>query len=365
MEKVHIDSVVIGGGIVGQSVAAELSKKFSCVLLEKNARLIEETSSRNSGVVHSGVYYPNSSAKNKYCILGKEKLYEYCKDKDVNVRKTGKYIVSSKSNINKFEDLIKKCIEKNIPHEEISIVELKKIYPSIQSDYVLHIKDSGIVDVHDLSRSLEQDFLRNNGSIQLGAWAKKVFKKGNRFEVLVEMQNESYIIETNILIFSLGLRTPEFFKAQDELDIEKYLIPMKFYIGHYYKCKNFDNFKHLIYPIPEKNSLGIHICFNLYDNYITFGPDAELIEYPDISLNKFGEDLEEKFYSAISSYIPSIRDYHINPDYVGIRPKIESQDFQIIDESTHNHKNCIVLNGIESPGLTSSIAIGQEIANRF
>ena len=365
MEKVNIQSVVVGGGIVGQAIAYEVSKRFECALVEKNNYLINETSSRNSGVIHSGVYYGSDTNKNLFCLDGKVRMYEFCKKNNVKHKMTGKYIVSSRENLQKHNELVMKCVDKGIPFEEVSNSIVNNTYPSVICENILFIKDSGIVDVHSLSDCLEYKFIENSGLVQKHSELLEIERDSNGYLLTIKGPDQIFKIQTEILILAMGLHTEKFFSKTNSLDLGNFFEPLRYLIGRYYKCKNFDNFKHLIYPIPEKDSLGIHICFNLYDDYITFGPDAEEIKNINSPEKLFNCELEEKFYKNIETYIPNIRQHELQPDYYGIRPKLSDQDFKIFDIDDHGCEGLIALHGIESPGLTSSLSLGHHIASKL
>ncbi len=365
METVNIKSVVVGGGIVGQAIAYEVSRKFDCALIEKNKNFINETSSRNSGVIHSGVYYDHDANKNFFCLDGKERMYEFCKKNNVQHKMTGKYIVSSKENLQKHNGLVKKCSDKGIPFEEVSNSIVNNIYPSVICENILYIKDSGIVDVHSLSDCLEYKLNENGGLIQKQSELIEIEQNSDGYLLTVNGPDQKFKIKTEILILAMGLHTEKFFSRTNSLDLGNFFEPLRYMIGRYYKCKNFDNFKHLIYPIPGKDSLGIHICFNLYDDYITFGPDAEEIQNINSPEKLFDIETEEKFLKNIETYIPKIRQHKLQPDYYGIRPKLPDQDFRIFDREDHGFEGLFALHGIESPGLTSSLSLGHYIANKI
>lgn len=367
LEKIYTDTLIVGGGIVGLALASEISKHQDAVLIEKNFQLIEETSSRNSGVIHSGIYYPQESLKEQHCIEGNRMLYEHCKAFDIRHQKCGKFIVANKNQLDELDHLMNLCNLKGIKYRSLSALDHKK-YKSLSFTEGIELDSSGIVDVHDFADSLEFIARENDCQISTRTKAESFEIRKNNFETLVNCEGHEFIIQSSSLIFSMGLNTSRFFEQKDLQFLKKFIPDNKFFIGHYYKSKNFDNFDKLIYPIPEKHSLGIHITFNTNDaTYITFGPDAYEIEEPSYKLNKFSQDLKESFYHAIEKYLPSIRDHSLESDYVGIRPKIMENDsfndFKILDKKLHSIENLYVLHGIESPGLTSCLSIARSISN--
>ena len=181
LEKVYIDSLVVGGGIVGLSIANEISKFKKSILIEKNKYLLSETSSRNSGVIHSGIYYPKNSLKDYHCRNGNELLYKYCKDNNINHKKTGKFIICNNDQKKRFYDLLKLGTKKNLAIREFSIQELQKIYPSLQSDLCMFIEDSGILDVHELACRLEFSIQEKYSLISLETELINIKKKTRIF----------------------------------------------------------------------------------------------------------------------------------------------------------------------------------------
>ena len=362
-EIVNTECLVVGGGIVGLATAFNISQTQKCIVIEKDKFLISQTSSRNSGVIHSGIYYPVNSKKNYFCIKGKKILYETCKKNNIEHRMTGKFIISQSNELEKLESLLKLAELKGITVKEVSSSTISNLYPSIKCKHAIYIEDSGIIDVHSLSDYLENQIILNHGLISKQTMLKDLIEKDGYFFSTVEQNNEEYIIKSKSLVLASGLSTNSLLSSSSDSRINKLASKDLFYIGHYYKTKNFDDFRHLIYPIPDKHSLGVHITFGMDNSIITFGPDAKKIDAAEYSNNYFSSELKEDFYSSISTYIPKIRSLNLLEDYVGIRPKTENNDdFEILDFQTHNIKNLIILRSIESPGLTSSLALGKEIA---
>ncbi|MDC1164928.1 FAD-dependent oxidoreductase [Gammaproteobacteria bacterium] len=367
LERIYTDTLIVGGGIVGLALASEISKHDDTILVEKNYNLIEETSSRNSGVIHSGIYYPHESLKEKHSMQGNRMLYEHCKKFDISHKKCGKFIVASKDQLSELTNLINLCKSKDINYRSLSAKDMSK-YQSLSFSEGIELESSGIVDVHNFADSLEFIARQNHCQISTRTELTSFAIKNNFFESLISCEGQEFIIESTNLIFSMGLSTSKFFEQPDLMFLKKHIPDNKFYIGHYYKSKNFDRFDKLIYPIPEKHSLGIHITFNTHDaRHITFGPDAHEIDKPSYELNKFSTEHMESFYVAIEKYLPSIRNYSLEPDYVGIRPKIMENngfnDFKILDQVSHGQENLFILHGIESPGLTSCLSIARSISD--
>ncbi len=369
MDIIETDVLVVGGGIVGLALLKEVSKDKNCILIEKNHSLIEETSSRNSGVIHSGIYYPEDSYKSKFCIEGKKLLYKFCEKYDISHKKTGKLLIGNKDNLQKFFSLIENASDMEIEHELLSKQQIASTLPFLEGQEFLNIKDSGVIDVHEFSSKLELLSERNGAYISLQSSLVNVTQYSDTlYESEIHTNNEYFIIKSKSIVFAAGLHTHVLISSLN-LRLNDHLKENFFLMGHYYKTKNWLNLKKLIYPVPEKNSLGVHLTIAANDpNTLILGPDAIEVNSINYQNNFFSEELKESFLSSIEKYLPSIRKVEIFPDYVGIRPKIHTtgfQDFQIIEQKAHNYKNLFILQGIDSPGLTSCLAIAQYVNNKI
>ncbi len=364
METVNTEVLIIGGGIIGLACGKELSDiGLNTILIEKSNVLADSVSSRNSGVIHSGIYYKKDSLKAKLCVDGKKKLYQYVLKKNIDHKKVGKIIFGSDSQKKDLHDLYKTGMDNGL--KEMKLLDkkmLKEIEPKLKADIGLLVRDTGIIDVTQYAWSLQNDIENNGSLISKSTDFESITIEDSNFHAIAITGSEKFKIKSKILIVACGLHSFEvaqkinFFK--NNKDIKK-LNLMK---GHYYKINCQYPFTHLIYPLPNKFSLGIHSSFDLSGN-TRFGPDAEMISNIDYT---FSKGSREKFIKSISSYWPEIKDKNLYEDYVGIRPKIQSKDgtfadFSILSRNHHDIKNFFFLQGIESPGLTSSLAIGEYI----
>ena len=365
MDTIETDVLVVGGGVVGLALLKEISKDKKCILIEKNHSLIEETSSRNSGVIHSGIYYPKNSYKSNFCIQGKNLLYEFCKKYDVSYKRTGKLLIGNKDNIQKFLTLVDNASDMEIAHELLTKKQVASTLPFLEGQEFLDIKDSGVIDVHEFSSKLELLSKNNGAYISLQSSLINASQCSDTlYESEIHTNDEYFKIKSKSIVFAAGLHTQSVISNLN-LRLNDYLKENFFLMGHYFKTKNWLNLSKLIYPIPEKNSLGVHLTIAANDpNTLILGPDAIEVNSINYQKNFFSEELKESFYSSIEKYLPSIRQVKIYPDYVGIRPKFHTtgfQDFEIIEYKTHNYKNLFILQGIDSPGLTSCLAISQYV----
>ena len=358
------DVIVIGGGVIGLSIARELSSSGKeTIVLEKNERAGDVTSSRNSGVIHAGIYYPEDFLKTKLCVQGNRLIYEYAKEKKINYKKYGKFIIASnKTELTNLDAILNQGKKNNV---EISRVEKEKVLeknPGLVFHGALYSPNSGVIDVPEYVTALEGDIQHSGGLISLRTSFLNAKKKKNKF-IISCLAEEEFKIESKYLINCSGLSNELNLKNIEDFPEDK--IYKNYYAkGHYFKYSGKSPFSNLIYPVSGQHSLGIHVGFDLAGG-MRFGPDVEFINEIDYS---FDESLKSKFIESISQYWPEINSTKLHPDYTGIRPKItkpkeKMKDFSIQTSADHRIKNLINLQGIESPGLTSSLAIGKFVTN--
>ena len=358
------DVIVIGGGVIGLSIARELSSSGKeTIVLEKNERAGDVTSSRNSGVIHAGIYYPEDFLKTKLCVQGNRLIYGYAKEKKINHKKYGKFIIASnKTELSNLDAILNQGKKNNV---EINRVEKEKVLeknPGLVFHGALYSPNSGVIDVPEYVTALEGDIQHSGGLISLRTSFLNAKKKKNKF-IISCLAEEEFTIESKYLINCSGLSNELNLKNIEDFPEDK--IYKNYYAkGHYFKYSGKSPFSNLIYPVSGQHSLGIHVGFDLAGG-MRFGPDVEFINQIDYS---FDESLKSKFIESISQYWPEINSTKLHPDYTGIRPKItkpneKMKDFSIQTSADHRIKNFINLQGIESPGLTSSLAIGKFVTN--
>ncbi len=358
------DVIVIGGGVIGLSIARELSSSGKeTIVLEKNERAGDVTSSRNSGVIHAGIYYPENFLKTKLCVEGNRLIYEYAKEKKINHKKYGKYIIASNRNeLSNLEEILIQGKKNNV---EVSMVENEKVLennPGLIFQKALYSPTSGVIDVPEYVTALEGDIQHCGGLISLRTSFLAAKKKADKF-IVTCLAEEKFSIESKYLINCSGLSNEITLKNIKGFPEDK-IYKNYFAKGHYFKYSGKSPFSNLIYPVSGQHSLGIHIGFDLTGG-MRFGPDVEFVNDIDYGFN---ESLKDKFINSISQYWPAVNPDKLHPDYTGIRPKITKpnetmKDFSIQTSSDHGIINFINLQGIESPGLTSSMAIGKFVKN--
>ncbi|KAH9675047.1 L-2-hydroxyglutarate dehydrogenase [Citrus sinensis] len=392
--KEKVECVVIGAGVVGLAVARELALKGREVLvLDSGPTFGTGTSSRNSEVIHAGIYYPLNSLKVKaiFCVRGRELLYKYCSEHEVPHKQIGKLIVATRPlEIPKLNDLMKRGTANGVHGlRMLEGFEAMKMEPELQCVKALLSPASGIVDSHSLMLSLVGEAenhgttFSNNTSViggHLEGNCMNVYisesKNLRNWDGVSPLQPELTLIP-KLVVNSAGLSAPAL--AKRFIGLDNVFIPPAYYArGCYFSLANTKvaPFKHLIYPIPEDGGLGVHVTLDL-DGQIKFGPDVEWIDGIDDTLsflNRFDYSVNanraERFYPEIRKYYPDLRDGSLQPSYAGIRPKLSGPrqspiDFVIQGDDTHGVPGLVNLFGIESPGLTSSMAIAEYVAAKF
>lgn len=362
MEK--IDIVVIGAGVVGLAIAAELSKDSSrtVAILEYNPRFGQETSSRNSEVIHSGLYYPSSMLKTSLCVEGNRLLYDFCRVHKVKHFATGKLVVSGKNDGDaKLEQLTRQAWTNGVVIEALSKRRVKAMEPMIEAGSGILVPSTGIVDSHGFMQALYCLARENQAIFLFNTPLINAQYDGNAY--LLETPREQ--IRADVLVNAAGLGASRV-AAMLGLDIEQCgyrLHPCK---GEYFKIQHRFPVEHLIYPLPGPMSLGIHLTIDTGGG-LRLGPNAFYVDDIDYAVN---EEHRQEFFQAALQYLPFIKLEDLAPDFAGIRPKLqgpgeEPRDFIIHDETDRKLPGLVNLIGIESPGLTSSLAIGRFVRQKL
>lgn len=362
MDKVDI--TIIGAGIVGLAIAETLSKKnTSCVILEKNSKFGQETSSRNSEVIHSGIYYQNNSLKARLCVEGNRLLCQYCKKHSIPYLILGKILAATNEDeIEDLEKLKKNAVNNGVENLKLlSKREVKTLEPDVQVTDGLLSPSTGIIDTHKLMQSFLRRTQDQGALISYDSEVIAIEKLKTGFRITVKKDN--YQFETKILINSAGLNS-DTIASLAGIDIDKHKYRLNFCKGHYFRTRQKFNIKKLIYPVPAQkiHSLGIHLTLD-FAGQLRFGPDAHYLEKLDYSMD---DTHKNDFYTAIKKYLPAIEPDSLYPDTCGIRPKLQGpddgfKDFVISNEASKGLPGLINLIGIESPGLTASLAIAQYV----
>ncbi len=369
------DVLIIGGGVIGLSTAWKLSSLgMNTVLTEKHSSFGQETSSRNSEVIHAGIYYPSDSLKAKLCVPGNRRLYEWCKKRNVPHNRIGKYIAAvNNTELIDLERIYRQAKSNGAEGiTEITASQINKEEPYIKAAGALWSPATGIVDSHSLMQSFEQSAIENGCDFAWKHEVKSLQHIGNSWEVeIADPDSENFSVNVQRVVNAAGLDA-DLIAEKAGIDIDKYNYRINFVRGHYFRIAHSKKYlaNHLIYPVPEKNirSLGIHITKEL-DGSLKLGPD---VHYLDERMQDYSvpEELHDKFHTAASRYVRELEPEDIYPGQSGIRPKLQKEggqfrDFIISEESGKGFPGLINMIGIESPGLTCCIEIAEMAAEFF
>jgi L-2-hydroxyglutarate oxidase LhgO len=368
-EHYDFDAAVVGAGAVGLACGYALSQRgLSVILLEVSPRIGEGVSSRNSGVIHAGFYYPTGSLRAKLCVEGRRKLYPFLQAHGIDVKRCGKLIVAtSDDEIPKLEKLLKQGHLNDV--EGLRLIDAKEamtMEPALACVAALHSAETGILDAHGYMLALRGEIENRGGVVVCDSpmFSAQLDSSGQHWEIVAGASAQT-TIKTRYLITAPGLEAQDVARAIT--DFPPSLIPKRHLgKGVYFKLSGKAPFNSLVYPTPIPGALGTHYVKNLGGQAV-FGPDLEYVDAIDYHVNP---DRAKEFYVSVRRYWPSLPDNSLTPDYAGIRPKIHGPgepqpDFRIDFESAHGLPGLVTMFGIESPGLTSSLAIGDYVAEQL
>lgn len=361
-----VDCVVIGAGVVGLAVARKLAMSgHETIILEMEDIIGAGTSSRNSEVVHAGIYYPKGSLKAVTCVEGRNQLYDFCESHGIGYRKCGKLIIATTpEELNQLHSIRQAAIDNGV--DDIQYLDRQvalNLEPKLNCIGALLSPSTGIVDSHGFMLALQGDAEAAGAIIAFKSRVVEIKCNGVEPTISVDLEGEArpYELNCRYLVNAAGLDSIALAQTIPELD--KNLIP-EFYMtkGNYFSLSGKSPFSRLIYPIPPKGGLGTHLTLDL-SGQAKFGPDIEPVDRLDYNVDP---DRSKSFCAAIRTYWPDLPDNALLPDYSGIRPKIRMpnnlpQDFIISDQSNHRLPGLINLFGIESPGLTASLALANRV----
>jgi L-2-hydroxyglutarate oxidase LhgO len=361
-----LDSVVIGAGVVGLAIGRALAHAgHEVVVLEQHAQIGTVTSSRNSEVIHAGIYYPAGSHKARFCVAGRERLYQYCADKHIPHRRCSKLIVAgSEDQHARLAQLQAQALSNGVADLEwIDRQDLAKLEPAVRGSAALWSPSTGIVDSHAFMLALRGDLEAQGGQVAV----QSQFTRGRitraGFEVTVSSEGQPLELTARRLVNAAGLEARSVALRLEGMAAEH--VPAGFYAkGNYFMLSGASPFRHLVYPLPEPGGLGIHATLDLAGR-IRFGPDVEWIDAPDYTVDAARAD---RFYAAIRRYWPDLPDDALHAGYAGVRPKLAGPgeppaDFMIQGPAQHGCPGLVQLFGIESPGLTAALALGDHVAD--
>lgn len=358
------DVVVIGAGAVGIACARALALAGrEVLLLESESGFGTGVSSRNSEVIHAGLYYPNGSSKARHCVAGRQLLYDYCSQRGIPFRRCGKLLVATEaSQIARIDKLLANAAGNGVDDlASIDGAEARSMEPALRCTAALLSPSSGILDSHAYMLSLLGDFENAGGTAVFNTRVS-----GGRIDrdgVIVHVQGADPL-HARLVVNCAALGAQAVAHAIEGFPAA-HIPPLRYARGNYFAISGRSPFSHLIYPLPEAAGLGIHLTIDM-GGQAKFGPDVEWIDQPDYSVDA---TRAAAFYREIVKYWPGIKDHALQPAYAGIRPKINgpnevAADFHIAGRETHGVRGIINLFGIESPGLTASLSIANEVAEK-
>jgi len=360
-----VECAVIGAGIVGLAIARALATAGrEVVILETEDAIGTHTSSRNSEVIHAGLYYPKGSLKARACVAGRQRLYEYCASHGVPYRRCGKLIVAtSDAQVAELDSILKKGTDNGVDDlVRITAAQAEQMEPALRCAGALHSPSTGIVDSHALMLAYLGDAEAAGAMLGLRSSLEKVFLRDGCFELHVK---DASPVRCALLVNSAGLRAPSVARRIEGFPASR--IPRELYAkGNYYSLAGRPPFSRLVYPVPEPGGLGVHLTLDLAGQ-ARFGPDVEWVDRIDYRVDP---RRSEGFYAAIRRYWPGLPEGALAPGYAGIRPKISgptepAADFLIQGPAAHGIPGLVNLFGIESPGLTASLALADDVAALF
>jgi len=362
---------IIGAGVVGLAIAEKASEEFNDVfLIEKNPTFGQETSSRNSEVIHAGIYYPKGSLKSKLCLEGKNLLYDYCRKYDVPFKNCGKLIVATSPDEIPILDGIKKTAINNGVDDLIILnkSQIADMEPSVYALHAIFSPSTGIVDTHSLMKRYETNVINNGGHIVYGSEVKGINRISDGYEItLLDSDKNIYKFTSRVVINSAGLASD---LVSEMAGLTDDALKILFCKGEYFRLNPPKNkmINRLVYPVPVHNleGIGIHVTIEMGGG-VKLGPDVTYLGSNTYDY-RVTPSKQEAFYKSVRKFLPFLELDDLSPEMAGIRPKIQKpgepvRDFYIKEETERGYPGFINLIGIESPGLTSSLAIANYVRN--
>jgi len=373
-----VETIVIGAGVIGLAIARKLGSRGQDVLvLERNQLIGAETSSRNSEVIHAGLYYQPGSLRAALCVRGKKMLYSFCHENDVAHKQSGKLLVAASQDELPRLHGINELARKNgvCDLQYLTRTQARRLEPNLECAGAYLSPSTGVIDSHDLMLALEGHLTSTGGQVVLGTSVTNIATDGaGLFQLTTTSGDDVSTITCNKLVLSAGLHATRL--ARLLTNRVGYNVPQTYPAkGHYFTHAGAPPFSQPIYPMPVGAWLGVHLTLDVAGQ-TKFGPD---IAWMDKSAGDAGaldysfEDEEKRrhlFAAQIRRYFPDLDIEKLQPGYTGIRPKIYREgeavpDFAIHDVAHHGHAGLVALYGMESPGLTACLAIAEHVAGRL
>ncbi len=364
MERERVDCVVVGAGVVGLAAARALALAGrEVVILERGDAIGTGTSSRNSEVIHAGIYYPKDSLKARTCVAGKVRLYDYCRENGIDHARCGKLIVATSAAQTEKLGTIARAARANGVDDlkPLTAAEAQALEPNLACVAALHSPSTGIIDSHGLMLSFQGESEAHGAAVAFNTEVAGATVRDDGIELRTRGA-EAMALVCRTVVNAAGLDAPAVAGRIEGLAPQH--VPKAYYAkGNYYSLTGRAPFDRLVYPVPEDAGLGVHITVDL-GGQARFGPDVEWIDKIDYGVDPARA---ERFYSEIRKYWPDLPDGALQPGYAGIRPKIkprteQPQDFDLQGPARHGVPGLINMFGIESPGLTASMALADLVA---
>lgn len=348
------------GLAVGRALA---SRGLEVVVVEAAGAIGTETSSRNSEVIHAGIYYEPGSLKARLCVAGRQMLYGYCEAKGISHRRIGKLIVAATgADVPILEKYLARALANGVVDMAwVEQAEAARLEPQVSCVRALHSPSTGIIDSHAFLLALQGDLEARRGQVALHSPVTRVRRRGALFEISAG-DSVAPVISCRQLVNAAGLKAPDVARMIEDLPATS--IPrQRLARGHYYTLSGRSPFNRLVYPVAEAGGLGIHVTLDLA-GVARFGPDVQWLDGIDYS---FDPASRARFVGAIRRYYPGLDEARLQPGYTGIRPKLSgpgepAADFVIQREAGHGIPALVNLYGIESPGLTAALALADAVA---
>jgi L-2-hydroxyglutarate oxidase LhgO len=358
----NADVVVIGAGVVGLAVARALALEGREVLiLEAADRFGTGASSRNSEVVHAGVYYPRDSLKARLRVAGRDLLYDYCRDRRIGYRRCGKLLVAtSQAQLPELARLRMSALANGVTREALTSAAAQALEQQLACAAALHSPLTGIIDSHGLMLALLGEAQHARALLACRCRVTAVAVQSDGFRIAVN--GEAASLSARALVNCAGLDAPQVARLMRGFPVNG--IPRAWFAkGSYFALNGRAPFARLVYPLPEPGGAGVHLTLDLAGQ-ARFGPDVQWVERRDYEVDP---QRAAAFYAAVRRYWPALPDGALAPAYAGIRAKLSGPgqpavDFRIEGERQHGVPGCVQLFGIESPGLTACLAIADEVA---
>jgi L-2-hydroxyglutarate oxidase LhgO len=359
----RIDCAVIGAGVVGLAIARRLAQHgLETILIEAQNAIGTGTSSRNSEVIHAGIYYPQGSLKARFCVAGNKMLYRFCQQRGIVARNCGKFIVATTdAQAATLKGIVEKARANGVNDLQwLTAAQARASEPALSCVAALNSPSTGIVDSHGFMLGLQGDFEAAGGMLAFNSPLVAAACRADGITLATGGEG-AMELTAGMVVNSAGLHAQELAHKFDGLPPQT--VPPSYYCkGNYYSLAGKSPFSRLIYPVPEAAGLGVHLTIDL-GGQARFGPDVEWIDKIDYGVDPKRAEL---FYAAIRNYWPGVPESGLQPGYCGIRPKLgpasaPAADFVVQGPAVHGVQGLVNLYGIESPGLTSALAIAEYV----